>query len=41
MFIFTTTTGWLIGRFANYDVGVVYCRANGLINYCVDYAEGE
>ena len=37
MYYFTTTTGEPISQFASYDVGVVYCRANGIINYCVHY----
>ncbi len=41
MHIFTTTTGRVIGRFDSYDVGVTYCRAWGIYNYCVNYAEGE
>ena len=39
MHVFTTTTGQVIGRFASYDVGVAYCRAHDIINYCVNYAD--
>lgn len=39
MHVFTTISGRVIGRFASYDVGVVYCRSMGIFNYCVSYAE--